>query len=57
MGLGTTSLLTYCSTGFRKVRFNLNYQRGWRTDGLRTSQVSIQLARWFDTIPVWGLGD
>ncbi len=57
MGVGTTSVLTYLSAGFRKVRFNLNYQRGWRTDGLRTSQISLQLARWFDTIPVWGLGD
>jgi hypothetical protein len=56
-GMGTTTLMTHLSTGFRKVRFNITYQRGWRSDGLRTSQVSINLVRWFDTMALWGLGD
>lgn len=57
MGLGTTTLMTHLSTGFRKVRFSINVQRGWRSDGLRTSQITINLLRWFDTMALWGLGD
>jgi hypothetical protein len=56
MGLGTTSLLTYFSNSFGKTSFNVNLQRGWRTDGLRTSQVTVNIGRWFDTIPLWGFG-
>jgi hypothetical protein len=57
MGISTTSLLAHLTAGFRSIRFAINYQRGWRSDGLRTSQVSIQLVRWFDTIPLWGMGN
>lgn len=57
MGFRTTSLFTYTTVAVRKLNFNLTYQRGWRNDGLRTSQISLQLSRWFDTIPLWGLGD
>lgn len=57
LGYRTTTLFTYTALSIRKLNFSLNYQRGWRSDGLRTSQISLQLSRWFDTIPLWGLGD
>jgi hypothetical protein len=57
LGYRTTTLFVYTAMSIRKLTFNLNFQRGWRSDGLRTSQISLQLSRWFDTIPLWGLGD
>lgn len=53
-GLGTTTLLAYTNAGYGKVQFRLAYQRGWRSDGLRTSQITINFLRAFDTIALWG---
>lgn len=57
LGIVTRSLLTYAARSYGKVSFNINYQRGWRSDGLRTSQITVNLGRWFDTLPVWGVGE
>lgn len=57
LGYTTTSLMAYTSKSYGKTSFNISLQRGWRSDGLRTSQITINLSRWFDTIPLWIFGD
>lgn len=56
-GLVTSRLAAFTDASIGKLRFRILYQHGWRSDGTRGDQLSINLLRTFDTIALWGLGN
>lgn len=53
-GLVTNNLSAFTSAVYGRVQFRITYQHGWRSNGSRGDQISLNLARAFDTIALWG---
>ena len=56
-GLVTNNFIAFTSAMYGRVQFRITYQHGWRSNGSRGDQISLNLARAFETIALWGQGD
>jgi hypothetical protein len=52
----TTAISTHLDWSYGKVAFQISYSVFRREDGLRSSQISMNLLRAFDTIALYGFG-
>ncbi len=52
--LPTTSLSSFAMLNFRHVSLRVSYQTARRPDGFRSSRITVDLLRLFDSIALWG---
>ncbi len=52
----TTAISANMSLDFRQVSLRVSYEVARRNDGFRSSRVTVDLLRWFDTIALYGFG-
>jgi len=55
-GPSTTAVSTNMALDFRQVSLRVSYEVARRSDGLRSSRVTLDLLRWFDTIALYSFG-
>jgi hypothetical protein len=55
IGLPTRDLNTHAALDFRQISLSVNYEVVHRADGFRSTRVTVNLLRWFDTLTLWGM--
>ena len=56
-GLETSTFTTHLSGAYRSIGYGVTFSQGYQSNGLRNSQITVNLRRWFDTMSLWGPED